>query len=162
MQRVAPSKGQGCAACHDQESWRVPAFDHARTGFVLENRHATAACAACHKNASPADFSGLVTSCAACHEDIHRGQFSDRKTADGKHVACDRCHVTRDWLAEKFDHEKDSRFPLRGGHERTPCLKCHIAGETNDPRLVQYKPLPTDCKDCHAGTLSEKNPKESS
>nr|MEE4266503.1 hypothetical protein [Candidatus Krumholzibacteria bacterium] len=162
MQQAAPGSRQGCAACHDQESWRIFEFDHLGTGFALENRHATIACAACHKNPSPADFTGLDTACAACHEDIHRGQFADRKTADDRHIACDRCHVTRDWLAEKFDHEKDSRFPLRGGHERTPCLKCHLPGEENDPRLVQYKPLPTDCKDCHAGALPGKTPKESS
>jgi hypothetical protein len=153
MARLAAAPDQGCAACHDQESWRVPAFDHGRTGFVLDGGHARSRCNACHQNENRADFSGLQTACAACHEDIHRGQFAGRRTGDGKHIACQQCHVTGDWFAEKFDHETDSRFPLRGGHERTPCVKCHLPEEKGNQRRLHYRPVPVTCKECHTGTV---------
>lgn len=160
MKRLSPSPGQGCVSCHDQDSWRVRGFDHAWTGFLLEGGHAGRACAGCHKNENPADFTGLKTACAACHEDIHRAQFADRKTPDGKDIACDQCHVTRDWFAEKFDHEKDSRFPLSGGHERTPCLKCHLPQEAGSQHRLQYKPVPVTCKECHVGSIPDPAAKE--
>ena len=95
-------------------------------------------------------FFGLAGHCAGCHEDVHKGQFADKVTADGQAVACDRCHVTVDWLAEKFDHERDSSFALKGGHERVACKVCHLPLETGNDRLLHFKPLPTACKDCHA------------
>lgn len=153
MTETSPSPDHGCAACHNQESWRVPDFDHRRTGFVLDGGHARAACSACHRGENPADFGGLETACASCHEDIHEGQFAHRRTADGKHTACQQCHVTRDWFAEKFDHDTDSRFVLRGGHERTPCVKCHLSRVEGNQRRLQYRPVPTRCQECHTGQV---------
>lgn len=153
MARLSPNRNQGCAACHTQANWRVPDFDHTVTGFRLDGRHAGAACASCHKSGDKTNYSGLATTCAACHEDVHRGQFAQRTTPDGKQVACDQCHVTADWFAEKFDHEKDSRFPLRGGHERVACVKCHTPVNPGNDRLLKFKPLPVTCKECHTGAF---------
>ena len=141
---------QGCVSCHDQSSWRGINFDHGQTGYVLEGRHATAACLKCHqRDESGIGFFGLARQCAGCHEDVHRGQFADKRTADGSAVACDRCHVTVDWLAEKFNHDTDSRFALAGGHEKVVCTACHRPLETGNDRLLHFKPLPVSCKDCH-------------
>ncbi len=38
-----------CQRCHDFEAWRLPDFDHSRTKFPLEGKHAEVACEACHK-----------------------------------------------------------------------------------------------------------------
>jgi hypothetical protein len=75
--------------------------------------------------------------------------FADRTASDGVTVACDRCHVTTDWLAELFDHDRDSRFPLRGGHERVACRTCHPPLDAADERLLRFKPVPVECRACH-------------
>ena len=141
---------QGCVSCHDQSSWRGITFDHGQTGYVLEGRHAVADCLKCHPRVeSGIGFLGSGEQCAGCHEDVHRGQFNDKMTADGSVVACDRCHVTVDWLAEKFNHDTDSRFALAGGHERVACTACHRPLAAGNDRLLHFKPLPVSCKDCH-------------
>lgn len=162
MERLAVDPAKGCAACHTQDNWRMSGFEHEKTGFVLDGGHRTAACAACHRSKTAGDFTGLEQPCAACHEDIHKGQFAERTIPDGKRVDCAGCHVTTDWFAEKFNHEKDSRFPLRGGHERVPCTGCHVPVSPDNERLLVFKPLPTDCKDCHAGALPGAAQKEKS
>ena len=128
-------------------------FDHGLTNFLLTGRHQRISCRACHPLL--ADQPGLMrladtpSSCAACHQDPHGGQFQDKRTPDGRHVACDRCHVTRDWLAELFHHDRDSRFPLRGGHEKVACTACHPPAAGTASGLLHFKPLPTQCRDCH-------------
>ncbi|MEN8006795.1 MAG: hypothetical protein ABFS42_07240 [Candidatus Krumholzibacteriota bacterium] len=141
---------RGCAACHTEDSWRVVSFDHEPTGFNLEGRHAGTACLSCHpRSEAEVPFAGAARHCAGCHEDVHRGQFADKVTADGQAVACDHCHVTVDWLAEKFNHDRDSVFALKGGHERVACTVCHRPLQDGNDRLLHFKPLPTACKDCH-------------
>ena len=166
MDRFTQNKSQACTACHTQDTWRVADFKHDQTGFVLDGRHAQANCASCHKpdkkSQPKADFTGLKSACATCHDDVHQKQFANRMTADGKYVDCQVCHVTVDWLAEKFDHEKDSRFSLKGGHENVACNKCHLPASAENPRLLEYKPLPVSCKECHVGTLPTMSDKEKS
>lgn len=145
-----------CLVCHVEDSWRKVAFDHGRAEWKLEGRHRQVACTACHKPV-PATaqkplalpFKVAERHCAACHRDVHQGQFADKPVPGTQAPDCARCHVATDWLAEKFDHEKDSRFPLRGGHERTACGKCHLPVAAAQPRLLHYKPLPVDCRACH-------------
>jgi hypothetical protein len=140
---------RGCVACHAENGWRQVAFDHAATGYPLENAHARATCRACHADA--VFHSGQAPrTCSACHQDVHAGQF----VADGT-TACDRCHVTVDWLAEKFDHDRDSRFPLRGGHEAVACKSCHQPLE--GARSLRFKPLDTACATCHRVVPKEKS-----
>lgn len=144
------SADSGCVSCHDQNSWRSVAFDHTPTGFLLDGRHLGVDCLACHpRSESGVGFRGVTRLCGVCHQDPHKGQFSDRMTSDGLAVACDSCHVTVDWLAEKFDHDRDSSFALKGGHERVACQACHLPVEAGNDRLLHFKPLPTACKDCH-------------
>jgi hypothetical protein len=139
---------RGCVACHVEATWRQVAFDHAATGYVLEHGHARAACRACHEGA--VFHAGQPPRpCSSCHQDVHAGQFASAGT-----TACDRCHVTVDWLAEKFDHDRDSRFPLRGGHEGVACTACHRPLEGG--RSLRFKPLDTACATCHRVVPKEK------
>jgi len=167
---AGPDGKAGCVACHQETTWRRPVFDHAQTKFALDGRHAAAQCTACHKptrNAGQVElaFQGAPQNCAGCHDDVHGGEFKDRTTPDGQTIDCSACHVTVDWFAEKFDHETDSRFPLRGGHENVACATCHIPRPQIDPestqRLVHFKPLPVDCRSCHGDPPdSGEGPKE--
>ncbi|MCP4573838.1 MAG: hypothetical protein GY838_15885 [bacterium] len=138
-----------CLGCHTEASWRRVDFDHGTTAFPLTGRHEGGACRSCHAGADAGQlpFAGAAKTCAGCHEDVHQGVFADATTG---RIDCGRCHVTTDWLAENFDHDRDSRFTLRGGHESVPCRNCHLPLVEERPSLLRYKPLPVDCRSCHA------------
>ncbi len=140
------AEGKGCVACHDENTWRGARFDHERTRFPLTGGHARQNCAACHKQG---EFRNGKTDCVACHQDPHAGQFVNRVLAGTEKVDCAACHVTVDWLAEKFDHETDSRFPLRGGHAQVACNRCHRPQDPARPGLLIYKPIDIRCESCH-------------
>jgi hypothetical protein len=67
--------GRDCSACHtSNDRWALSAFDHARTRFPLDGRHARVACARCHVPVKQRDGSLVVqyrplgTRCEDCHE----------------------------------------------------------------------------------------------
>lgn len=144
----------GCARCHDESSFRSLAngFDHARwTGFALTGGHATAACSACHLPLRPAAANGrtwdraLGTSCADCHDDPHAGQFTVDDAND-----CARCHESSRPAFLAFDHDRDSNFRLGEQHVGLACSACHLPTKTTGGvEFVRYKPLGTQCTDCH-------------
>jgi hypothetical protein len=74
----------------------------------------------------------------ACHKTDddgkgHRGRFGDK---------CQSCHVEKDWKAIAFDHDRDTKYPLRGKHARTKCSACHTGTLYRDK-------TPTVCFSCH-------------
>lgn len=128
------SRGTNCASCHTTATWRSATFDHASTGFPLVGAHAGAACAGCHgagnANKHPPQ------ACFGCHarDDSHKGQNGTN---------CASCHNSRSWKQTSFDHDRMTRFALRGAHRTTKCEACH----KQPPKLV--KP-PVTCSGCHA------------
>lgn len=141
-----------CTTCHTPAGWKVEqlTFDHTRdTKFALTDRHATVACAQCHKTASPrhplaaAVFRGTKTDCADCHRDPHRGQFEKN---------CTQCHSPKAWDRSQlsFEHNRDTRFPLVLQHAKTDCQKCHRppAAETQLAKAT-FRGLQSACADCH-------------
>lgn len=158
--RVVPANVEGrtsCARCHTQDSFssaRPDAFDHALwTGFALDGAHARVACASCHEPVLAPDGSaarfGLArgAACADCHVDPHVAQFAERGRTD-----CARCHASGpDFHALRFDHARDSRFALDDTHKNLDCAACHRPAALPDgTSAVRYKPLGTECGDCHA------------
>ncbi|MFQ5845672.1 MAG: hypothetical protein ACE5JG_11865, partial [Planctomycetota bacterium] len=111
---------------------------------------------ACHREARPAGaggdapwvrrYRGTSARCASCHVDVHRGQFRD-----GDATSCEACHRSAAaWRELSFDHDRRSRFPLDAAHVEVACSGCHPTVEQPDgARVVQYKPLGTECRDCH-------------
>jgi len=150
----------GCAGCHRVESWRAVSFDHATTRFALKGAHAKAACGKCHEKLEAGTqrerrrMTGLPTTCTGCHKDPHAAQFVDKAGP----AACERCHALESWKALVFDHDRDSRYALEGAHKKTPCSGCHRGETQGGVGVVRYKPLRTDCKDCHGGRRPEKGP----
>jgi hypothetical protein len=145
-----------CAACHQD-----PAQGHARFTLALaaENcarchsvddphagRYTGLACEACHTTEAfevvAFDHEGTDLSCAGCHslEDPHAGQFEGRD--------CSTCHGTEQFTVETFDHAA-TRFPLDGAHDDGECASCHPPEGAGDSRIVRYRPLGTECADCH-------------
>ena len=84
--------------------------------------------------------------CSDCHANPHAGQFEE----DGK-TACSSCHAGAASFSDlAFDHERDSRFALGEAHQPLTCSACHTPFVTDDGvEAVRYKPLGTECTDCH-------------
>jgi nitrate/TMAO reductase-like tetraheme cytochrome c subunit len=62
----------GCQRCHQTDQWKMTAFDHSRTTFPLEGKHAGVACAKCHKPVTVDQDTFILyklkdTRCEACH-----------------------------------------------------------------------------------------------
>src|SRR6478752_7515196 len=60
-------------------------------------------------------------------------------------VPCQNCHTASAWkpirAVPEFDHNQ-TRYPLRGMHEKVPCASCHT-------KMV-FSNVGTKCADCHA------------
>ena len=145
--------GQECQSCHRVTTWRdVIAFDHGTTRFALKGAHQTVACAACHLGEA---YKGIATACNGCHaiQDVHLTRFGTN---------CQSCHAETAWKPAKFDHDKQSRFPLKGAHATAKCEDCHGSSvlakigtacfschQAQDVHKAQLGPA---CGDCHAAT----------
>lgn len=125
--------GQKCGDCHTVQSWGKARFDHDRaTKFPLVGRHREAICSACHVNER---YEKTPRQCAACHklDDVHGGRFGQK---------CESCHASTGWRQVTFDHDRKTKFPLRGAHKKASCHACHSAKLFGDK-------LGTACIDCH-------------
>jgi hypothetical protein len=155
---------RSCAQCHVEHNgkdfalihWSVPLqqFDHGRTGYLLEGRHAALACRFCHQpeHISAAEtaslsikdktrtYLGLSRRCVSCHVDAHQGQLA---------MDCERCHTQQDWKKPtRFDHNK-THFRIDGAHQKVACDQCHTASGPGKaaPRYVNISF--EDCAPCH-------------
>ena len=159
-------KKKGCEYCHSVESWRSVTYDHQETKFPLEGRHLTTRCSHCHKAVdvgTPAEhlqFLKLNKLCQWCHEDEHSGQFRENNIFEKTRknfTRCQRCHTPVDWLAEKFDHDSDAAFKLKGAHKNVSCELCHKKIIKNEKTITLYKPLAKQCKSCHGNAVNKLN-----
>lgn len=129
------SRGTNCASCHAPTGWKATSFDHNRdTGFPLVGGHATTGCASCHGIGNT--IRKPSRACVSCHvkDDVHKGSNG---------TDCARCHNSRDWKQSSFDHNKMTRFALRGAHQPLACNACH----KQPPREVK---LSVTCVSCHS------------
>lgn len=124
--------GKACDGCHSVDAWHpTKPYDHERTKFSLTGAHKSIQCSTCHANEQ---WTGLGVACIACHrlKDKHAGRNGPK---------CESCHSTTKWSAVRFDHDKQTKFPLRGAHRKADCTACHT-GNLHDK-------LPTTCVGCH-------------
>jgi len=161
-------ESRGCPGCHTLERFRPSAVDvarHAAFGYRLEGAHLAVPCVACHRELElPSAASSLIgraqdsprlrlaakhDRCEDCHADPHAGQFATR----GEAGRCESCHDVHAFRpAGRFDHDRDSDFPLRGAHAGVPCAKCHPSLPGADGRaVVTYTPVSRECESCHGG-----------
>jgi hypothetical protein len=157
----APDKQ--CVRCHSEHNgegfqlirWEPSRekFDHSKTGYTLEGKHAAIQCKQCHsanfvrpplrelvryKDLNNS-FLGLSRDCLSCHRDFHQGQLSKE---------CQTCHNTSDWKdVSRFNHAK-TRYPLSGKHTEIACSKCHAPLGPGLP--AKYTGLNfSTCSACH-------------
>ena len=125
--------GEACGECHVEKSWTETKFDHSRTRFALLGKHAGVKCGECHRDASPKN---TPSACIACHrkDDRHKGMLGEK---------CETCHGEQNWKTTRFDHDRDTRYPLRGKHRTATCQSCH----TQPAYKVKLQSV---CIACHA------------
>lgn len=127
--------GEKCQDCHTEEGWHVIKFNHDKdTKFKLEGQHKTVSCAQCHKG--PDIYKeNLKLDCNSCHKfkDEHKGLFGKK---------CEDCHTAKGWAELKFDHDKNTDWPLKGKHKKVACVDCH-------PGDLYKDDAPKDCYGCH-------------
>jgi hypothetical protein len=132
--------GTKCEQCHNAKSWKEKdvVFDHDKTKFPLKGAHAEAKvlCEDCH----PKDhYKNTPIACYSCHKEDddkkgHRGRFGPK---------CEPCHTDKDWKTLKFDHDRDTKYPLRGKHKTTKCQDCHTGNDVYKDKLKDA------CITCH-------------
>ncbi len=156
----------GCLGCHTVRSYRPSTIDvaqHARYPFTLEGAHRAVPCVSCHGElrrppaksslvlvrwtGAPLLFTSSAKGCQGCHDTPHGDQFANRRDRG----RCESCHDPDAFApASRFDHDRDTKFPLRGGHANVPCAKCHPqAVGPGNARMVRYRPVSARCESCH-------------
>lgn len=130
--------GQKCESCHTERDWKEILFDHdKKTKFPLLGKHKEVKCSGCHKG-DPVKDKGMKTTCITCHQKdddkIHKGKFG---------IKCESCHVEREWKEIKFDHDKQTKYPLLGKHKQAKCSGCHKGD------IYKDKITATNCYSCH-------------
>jgi hypothetical protein len=124
--------GTKCADCHTETDWKEARFDHDKTRFKLDDKHAKAACKDCHRDNA---FKNTPVACVSCHrkDDTHKGRYGEK---------CQTCHNAKQWNDILFDHDVDTKYMLRGKHRQARCITCHVG------HLYRDK-LQTACIACH-------------
>jgi hypothetical protein len=127
-----------CQECHTTNSWVVMKkfipFDHATTGYPLEDRHSSVDCGDCHQDLV---FARVSVACADCHTDVHQGEVGPD---------CQACHSPAGWQNrnEQLERHAMTNFPLVGVHQITDCESCHTNSSSGE-----FTNLPVDCEGCH-------------
>ncbi len=124
--------GKQCEDCHSDKGWRVTHFDHDKTKFKLVGKHHDTACLLCHTGHRYKDTPKV---CIDCHRlnDVHNRNYGKK---------CGDCHVPKGWREIEFDHDKQTKFPLRGVHKTARCSACHTGDLYKDK-------LKSQCIACH-------------
>lgn len=125
--------GKDCASCHNDQTWKKQkTFDHAKTKFPLDGAHKDVSCATCHIGER---YKDLPHACIDCHkiQDVHGGRYGQK---------CETCHGANKWTQIRFDHDKSTKFPLKGAHKPVKCAGCHKGDLFKDK-------LATTCVSCH-------------
>lgn len=125
--------GLACDTCHTEKEWKdVARFDHNKTQFPLLGKHAPVKCLGCHADRR---YKPTPLTCHACHkkDDIHKGDFGEK---------CESCHTDRSWKEVTFDHDRDTKYPLRDKHKPITCKSCH-------KKHLYKDPVSAKCLSCH-------------
>ena len=144
------SFSQGCSSCHSTGGWKKISlqtigenFDHSKTKYPLEGKHATVRCEQCHANG---DFKKPLAfaKCTDCHHpDPHNGQFVKRTGG----IECSNCHTVQGFKPSTFTVKEHatSAYPLMGGHARLQCAQCHVPKGKDTLFKIKFE----KCTDCH-------------
>jgi hypothetical protein len=130
-----------CKLCHTDHEGRnkdiihldEDTFDHHFTDFPLKGVHVSVKCYNCHD--SKKKYRESPVDCYSCHK-------SDDPHFERLGKKCQDCHKETAWSKAFFDHDKKTKFALKGKHRDIKCNSCHP-----DER---YKKTLKTCVGCHA------------
>lgn len=133
------SLGTQCESCHSDKNWKETSFDHEKTRFHLAGgKHADVKCADCHLDKN---YTKTPVDCVSCHkkDDQEKGHKKRYGTK------CESCHSDKGWKEIHFNHDSDTRYPLRARHGQVKCDSCHL------PELgaIFHSAISTQCVACH-------------
>lgn len=135
--------GEKCETCHNEKGWKNSSFDHDDTKFPLRDKHKDAKCDTCHKGgvSGPNAKLKVDTACVACHrknddEKGHKGRYGDK---------CETCHDAKEWKKSFFNHDKETKYPLKGKHADAKCDTCHLP----EKGPIYKSKLEMSCIACH-------------
>jgi len=153
--------GKKCHQCHSEVSWNKMKFDHDKTDFPLKYEHEKASCDGCHPDNKHKD---TPKNCYACHaiNDVHKRRYGKK---------CKTCHSEKGWDKAFFNHNKKTKFKIKGKHKKVECDSCHTVrlGKIykNKPKKYCYSCHKADdvhrgrngkkCQKCHAENSWKKN-----
>jgi len=144
--------GKNCASCHTiggtNAGWKalLPKIKdfHEDPKYELKGHHKKTACRKCHESI-PFKQPPEKTTCVFCHENLDKKYHE--QTVGKK---CEDCHSPESFRKSTFDHQK-TNFPLKGGHKKARCQKCHLEWDESKGKKKVYKNLKNvACFDCHA------------
>jgi phage-related protein len=148
-----------CFECHtehpraDEEiiEFDEKEFDHDLAAYKLEGKHKDIECEDCHKKRKRTEteeggyYVGIKFDlCTDCHKDPHKDELGGE---------CEECHTLDGWTGKqlKFDHDKDSKYKLKGKHAKVKCEECHVPRpKTAELGTAQFRDMKFKlCTDCH-------------
>ncbi len=151
-----------CKKCHNFEAFKpAKKFDHDKAKYKLTGKHVDVDCVKCHKEEQRNGkdfqvFTGLkFNDCVACHEDPHEKRIKGD---------CKQCHVEESFKTfsgrKKFNHNKRTKFKLRGKHKRVRCFECHKRSHDakrvfNDRKGVRENQCAVCHEDKHEGKFGD-------
>ncbi len=162
-----------CGTCHPSggPKFTPTAFNHARTGFKLEFKHAEQSCRSCHRGSNPSefeDFRALVdkngkVACMGCHAHAKVHADPDHPNGKYKNSECLKCHMHpgdptirtgKDNTMVEDVHGMKGSFPLVKGHKGVPCNDCHTGRDKkNKTSFSDLKPNCNASGQCHEDSL---------
>lgn len=142
-----------CKLCHTFSNFQVAnlaatKFDHDKTDYPLKGEHLRNKCVACHeKNIETFEIKDVdFSDCKGCHEDSHRSVISAKRDCKSCHLQSTKFRKTR------FDHAKETKFPLRGKHAKNRCKDCH---KIDSPPEAPAMACVTCHEDIHKGRFGK-------
>ncbi len=114
-----------CQVCHGFANFAVQnlgstQYDHDKTDYPISGFHTQNKCVSCHeKNIKDFTVKEDFQDCSGCHEDSHRSVISAKRE-------CKSCHGQKVRFRKTlFDHGRETRWPIRGEHQKNRCRDCH-------------------------------------
>lgn len=131
--------GEKCANCHSPKGWSSEQFDHDKTDFKLRHTHKKVACDLCHVDNK---YKDTPKNCVSCHaiKDVHKNRFGNE---------CQLCHNENKWEESQFDHDKDTRYKLKGTHKSVTCHTCHTKKIQSKEFWKSSEKPARNCYNCH-------------
>ena len=132
-----------CDHCHSPtyNTLKQQDFNHAlEAHFPLAPQHDKMRCYDCHTKAM--GDTKPDRRCEECHarDSKHGSRFDEF----GSPPRCQTCHPAATWKQIVFDHDRQTRFPLRFKHQQA-CRTCHRGGSPSDFERFDGKA----CMGCH-------------